>query len=956
MKNIVYLLLLLMSGNLFAQKDTLYFNSAWNKTTKTDAAFFRPMPLKKVGEVYQVRDFYANGNIQMEGFWSDVENEVLEGKAIWYHENGQPYQEQELKNGRLHGKSTYYTSEGFLRATGEFKNGNMWTGTFQRFCCPGGVTEFVDGQKKADLTFYKGSAQLAKKEFYKNKSISAIDFFDKTGKSIGQITYKNYEASNGKFIGFYMDGNQATRAIAIKNSIEYKDGLREGEVIDYDEKGVSIAKGLFKNDIPWRGSFYFVGGYYNELTSYKEGLKDGPYLAYDRDGNLLKEQEYKNGELIGLSKTKGAFQNKICECEFKNGKPFTGEVCEDVQVKKYVEGIVVEVELYGEEPEHILKTRTLYEDDKKIKETSYHNNKSFELSYKDYNPYNGVEYSFLNEGSTPYVNGEKHGEFFNNYTSYYTITMSGNYVNGELDGPIIFKDSELNRTTTCTYEKGIPVSGVAMFKKNYITTYKNGKKHGLETSIRGDRFSSKAIDSMSRNYVDGQLEGKIEFYKQKKLIATGVYKNNKPYTGVFHEDSKGTVQYINEYAEGALMKHELHFRDILQTLSYRNGKKLQTKFYNKEQLLAEGLYKDDQPYEGGFIELEIKDPNYYHERYTLTLYKKGKKNGEEQLVNFKENKIEKTTTYLKNKKVRKVDFIPFKDNDSLVGFYKKGKPFSGYFLYEEHENKEFSNTVSVLNYYENGQKKGHQFYTVKGSRMQRVLDSISYVKGKPYQGVALKEQEDGVIYQQFYEKGKLTKTHMHMFGVDDTPYAKIDYTNKGFTTSYLLGKEFIKEGEIAYTNTDKTEGFAMLYRNNIKVGSFKFSKDEITETQFSYQEGKSQVEIHMDEPNIALIKIETSLELMTLEAQLGWSDKTKPTDFIKWEALLFKTDGIVNSHLKDKKTPIATCIYKDGEEYEGIITRVNENSTYTYRKYEKGEMIEKKNDVSEEQLIALMKE
>ena len=166
MKNTILILFLCITTNLMAQKDTLYFNSAWNKVeNKKEAAYFRPLPIAKINNLYHIRDYYIEGNIASDYFYSDLKNETKEGLEKWYYKNGKIHRITTYKNGFEHGKSTYYTKEGYLRTKGEYKNERPWSGTFPSPCCPHRVTQYETGKEIAYLTFYQGFDQLAKKKY-----------------------------------------------------------------------------------------------------------------------------------------------------------------------------------------------------------------------------------------------------------------------------------------------------------------------------------------------------------------------------------------------------------------------------------------------------------------------------------------------------------------------------------------------------------------------------------------------------------------------------------------------------------------------------------------------------------------------------------------------------------------------------------------------------------------------
>lgn len=93
---------LFLSFNLFAQKDTTYFDVNWKACSKEIAAFYRLKPKKlKTKEaigykiegtdsLYTIKDYYTKNNkLQFEGYSFDNSGESLVGKSKWYDKNGQ---------------------------------------------------------------------------------------------------------------------------------------------------------------------------------------------------------------------------------------------------------------------------------------------------------------------------------------------------------------------------------------------------------------------------------------------------------------------------------------------------------------------------------------------------------------------------------------------------------------------------------------------------------------------------------------------------------------------------------------------------------------------------------------------------------------------------------------------------------------------------------------------------
>jgi len=89
------ILILLFCGVIkgIAQQDTIYYNTNEYKTAykveKVNAKFYCPLPLIKVGDLYKVKNYYMNGNLKMEGYYTDTKNEIFQGKTKWYYNNGQ---------------------------------------------------------------------------------------------------------------------------------------------------------------------------------------------------------------------------------------------------------------------------------------------------------------------------------------------------------------------------------------------------------------------------------------------------------------------------------------------------------------------------------------------------------------------------------------------------------------------------------------------------------------------------------------------------------------------------------------------------------------------------------------------------------------------------------------------------------------------------------------------------
>jgi TonB family protein len=76
------------SLNVLGQSiDTIYLDSRWNKTNKNQYTYFRVLT-KVNNELYECKDYWKSGEMQMSGKLSSLYPETREDKFIWYNKNG----------------------------------------------------------------------------------------------------------------------------------------------------------------------------------------------------------------------------------------------------------------------------------------------------------------------------------------------------------------------------------------------------------------------------------------------------------------------------------------------------------------------------------------------------------------------------------------------------------------------------------------------------------------------------------------------------------------------------------------------------------------------------------------------------------------------------------------------------------------------------------------------------
>lgn len=898
--------------NIFGQKDTLYFDANWHVTAKDSASFYRPMPLEKVGDLYQVKDFYANGNRQMEGFWSDVENEILEGKSTWYYPTGVVMQVQHYRKGKRNGEALYYSKKGHLRAKGIYKDDAYFTGAFLDECCYNGyIPEYKEGKKVGHLLYHNDTEQIALKAVYENDSTISTDHFDREGKKIGNLIAINHYPKTGMQATYYLndeddvigleqyffyenrkmngaealfnkDGKQLSKGknredkpysgtfFRYNHVKTYVNGKLEGEEIGYSEKMEPITKGINKDDSPWEGQFiyqysseiknykngmlegkqtiYFsenfqkiksyhhivnnekVGesGYYdidgqelakgiykggtewdgtffdvyeNSLSSYEHGLKHGMFIQYDSNGTLLTQQEYENDKITAEVISQGYFQNKSCSCIYKSGAPITGQVCEELAIMHYKNGLIIKRENYAydyDKEENIFESEFSYNTKgDEVARTVVKENKKYVLTLKDGQPYTGVQYTAYNDEIITYKNGKKEGPFNKLKNKNRDLIISGNYKNDVWHGVISFYETGLEQETTCTYKNGKPKMGTVI-ENHTFTSYKNGLKHGRSEEV----------------LYDGEA------------------------------------------------------RKVLRAITYEKGIRLN-----------------------------------------------------------------ETWPQQKNDK-----------GEIIKGVYKNNEPFNGYFF-------EFEPAMGALSQYVNGVITGNQYVGYNDNESLVVLDSMNYKAGKPYQGKLI-EHYDGNLHEQVYSNGKLLRTVVTDDYNRDRIKNTVTYTDDGFVINDKDSDMVLCD--LSYTDEARNKGrLEFAPELDEFIGSLEFHNNKITAIDVRFNEGATKIAYDLVDGQLEVTIKTTGITLKaypTLEHVKTFTYR----NFLDLEKLLMGGKLVLHSYIDGRN--VATSVRVDTDMHDGIHIWYSENSsTYMYIKMSEGKSLDRKDDLTKKDLLELLK-
>ena len=174
-KRIFLLILFLLSVftyNSNAQNDTIWYNANWKKTTKSKASFYRP-PVEKKENGYWVEDFYISGAKQMEALSTNPNEEVYDGTAKWFHENGNIFQIVNYNNGITEGERKVFYESGKPKTVSFYKNGKL-EGVWKEYFENGKLKEtgkYENGQRQGIWKMYylNGKLKMEGKYVFNNK-------------------------------------------------------------------------------------------------------------------------------------------------------------------------------------------------------------------------------------------------------------------------------------------------------------------------------------------------------------------------------------------------------------------------------------------------------------------------------------------------------------------------------------------------------------------------------------------------------------------------------------------------------------------------------------------------------------------------------------------------------------------------------------------------------------------
>ncbi|QIE58709.1 toxin-antitoxin system YwqK family antitoxin [Rasiella rasia] len=293
MKNIFTLIFLTSFSICFSQNDTIFYDKDWKVVIKEYASFYRP-PVKKVGELFEVKDYYINGQIQSHGYSSSNTQDFWEGEVKYYYTNGSIQAISNYNKNQLNGYFKDFYESGELKGKFLYKD-NVPYGDHEIY--------HKNGQLYAIKTFSNGLETGEIRQYFSNGNKEYIGQFDENG------------LKDGLWQAWSPDGELTTRYYL-------KNGIIDGEIFGTDPNLNATYSGKFSNGQlieftsqnvnPINGSIYRLEAisrdgieewkmYRDEVLIVESYIKDkfkiGTWKMYSMDGeNLIRIVSYGNPE------------------------------------------------------------------------------------------------------------------------------------------------------------------------------------------------------------------------------------------------------------------------------------------------------------------------------------------------------------------------------------------------------------------------------------------------------------------------------------------------------------------------------------------------------------------------------------------------------------------------------------------------------------------------------------
>lgn len=547
-------------------QDTLYFDQDWNPSTKDHYAYFRPLPLKTLGELSLIRDYHKNGNLQMQGYVRSDNEEYYVGDVYWYDEQGFDKGTRQYFNHSNQKDLTYYHSDGstWLAITYNERGKKQQVDTY--FSNTTVLSGSIDEEQKR----LSGSFPSALYADHRLTMYHSVVSPDERGSSVPPVDVRPQEAIDvvhGKeelhtafaIVTLWQNGNKATEITYGYRSFGYAEKMTQ---TSWEEDNKLLSKIDFQKNNYQDPKLYHEITYYTQNSFAVHTASFVPMYQYARqekaifyypNGNAKTEEVYDEGG--ELSKITSFHEDGTVDyvSSYQNSRPYDGRFSISIGLNRFVYHMIDGVEqgeAYLQNPEsgEILE----------------------QGEYKDGVPYQGIIY--LTNGFAPihrasYKDGLLHGLqtlLSNDWHS--DIIETYEMRNGKRDGERII------------YHEGKPLykslymddrlqSGTVSEKRD-ILSYEGGQL--IERKVRASPYEEiyQLVEKYEKGVPQSVTYSSFTVAEKPQDNYVGLFKNGKPFEGYFALDTLLDDIQLIDYYENGMRKYQYYFEFLDQLDSH----------------------------------------------------------------------------------------------------------------------------------------------------------------------------------------------------------------------------------------------------------------------------------------------------------------------------------------------------------------------------------------------------
>lgn len=274
-------MLLLICQYLSAQ-EKIYFDDDWNETDEINAAFYRI--IKAENGLYEISDHYISGALQFEGRASNTTDPLqLEGKSIWYYEDGVMSQEAFFVENIPDGKYIEYYSNGVQKSERTYSMGVL-NGVYREFFPSGEVqlsAGFLNDQLHGKYTKYSSEEVPEEEMSFKDGEVDGpYAFYLGNGNLLAR----------GNAVEGFQDGycEEFTYNGDLRRSYTVKNAFLDGELLEFNSSGDTLTIGIFR-----------MGEAISYSSSAARNINGSEFSAeMERNGEVEEWKIYRDGRLV----------------------------------------------------------------------------------------------------------------------------------------------------------------------------------------------------------------------------------------------------------------------------------------------------------------------------------------------------------------------------------------------------------------------------------------------------------------------------------------------------------------------------------------------------------------------------------------------------------------------------------------------------------------------------------